>query len=643
MLKFPNAYDRGRTTSDEDKKFNRVISKIRKFDEAELKALKNRINVAMGVILFFISILLLRLWFLQILRGPEYLKLSENNRIRLEWIRAPRGNILDCKNRPLISNRPYFNITWTKEDSANPDKIIREMAQILKVDTSEILKRIREAADYPRHVPILLKEDVDWPTLVYIENHQYDLPGIHVEALPSRKYAFDNLASHLVGYLGGINKSELKKYPPGTYQPSDQIGKLGLEKLYENILRGEKGRRYIEVDVHGFEQREIMEQEALPGEDLKLTIDIDLQKTAQAALAGKAGAVVVMDVRNGRLLTLASSPPLQLREFIGGISTKNWQLMLNDPLHPFINKSIQGQYPPGSTYKIVTALAGLSEKVITPETTFNCNGSIKLYGRRYHCWKRSGHGGVNLKKALRESCDVYFYQVGLKVGVDNLAKYAQSLGLGHKTGLKMAHEKSGLTPTKAWKLRKYKQAWQEGETMSVAIGQGFNLVTPLQICQMTATLANGGTRYRPQLIAEIIDESGEVKKPFKAIVDGHALGSAKSLAYIRAGLVAAVNEKHGTGGVAKLDSILVGGKTGTAQVVKLAQYRHIAPDDIPYKYRDHAWFTSFAPADKPEIAITVLVEHGRHGGSGAAPIAKAILQEYFKDRLKDAGKQATKQ
>jgi len=626
VLKFPNP-------EDENKKFNRVISKIRKIDEAELQTLKRRINIAMGVILFFIGILIIRLWFLQILRGPQYLKLSENNRIRLEWIAAPRGNILDRNGQPLISNRPYFNITWTKEDSTNPGETIREMAKILKVDTSEILQRIREAADYPRHLPILLKEDVDWPTLVYIENHQYDLPGIHVEALPSRKYQFGNLASHLVGYLGKINKNELEKYN-GLYQPSDQIGKLGLEKLYENILRGEKGRRYVEVDVHGFEQRQIMEQEPLPGKDLKLTIDINLQKTAEDALSGKAGAVVVMDVNNGKLLTISSSPPLELREFIGGISNKNWQAMLNNPLHPFINKAIQGQYPPGSTYKIVTALAGLSEKVITPETTFNCTGSMKLYGRRYHCWKRSGHGIVNLKKALRESCDVYFYQVGLKVGVDKLAKYAASLGLGHKTGIKLAHEKSGLVPTKDWKKRRYKQAWQEGETMSTAIGQGFNLVTPLQVCLMTATLANGGTRYRPQLISEIIDENGRVEKPFKAIIDGHALGSQQSLAYIRAGLVAAVNEKHGTGSVAKLASILVGGKTGTAQVVKLAQYRHVAADEIPYKYRDHAWFTCFAPADKPEIAITVLVEHGRHGGSGAGPIAKAILDEYFKDRLK---------
>ncbi len=582
------------------------------------------------------GILLIRLWFLQVLHGPKYLKLSENNRIRLEWINAPRGNILDRHGRPLVSNRPCFNITWRKEDSANPDAIIRKMAKILKVDISEILKRIREAANSPPHVRILLKEDVGWSTLVYIENHHYDLPGIHVEVLPFRKYLFGNLASHLIGYLGSIDEGELKKYN-GIYRPSDQIGKTGLEKLYENILRGEKGLRYVEVDARDFEQRQIKEKEPLPGEDIKLTIDLNLQKTAEQAMRGKAAAVVVMNVNNGQLLAMASAPPLELQEFIGGISSKNWKAMLDNPLHPFINKAIQGQYPPGSTYKIVTALAGLSENVITTETTFNCPGYMNLYGRRYHCWKRSGHGTVNLKKALRESCDVYFYNVGLKVGVDKLAKYAASLGLGHKTGIKMAGEKSGLIPTKAWKEHRYKQAWQEGETMSVAIGQGFNLVTPLQICLMTATLANGGTRYRPQLIAAIIDSNGKVTESFKPIVAGHALGSPQSLADIRAGLVAAVNEQHGTGRIVKMASIIVGAKTGTAQVVKLAQYRHRSSDKIPYKYRDDAWFTCFAPAGKPEIAITVLVEHGQHGGSSAGAIAKVILEEYFKDRLKQDG------
>jgi len=607
----------------------RTISRLKKSDKAELAALKKRIDIATAVILLLMAAIVVRLWYLQILKGDDYARLSENNRVRLQWLNAPRGNILDREGRLLIGNRPYFNVVWIREDAPEPGPVLKKLARILRVDVNVLLDRIRESADLPPHVPVRLREDIDWRTLVYIERHQYDMPGIRIEVLPSRTYRHGNLASHLVGYLGRINRKELERHRDENYQPNDQIGKLGLEKIYEQVLRGEKGKRYVEVDAQGFEQREIAVQEPLPGDDLKLTIDLDLQQAAERALEGKAGAAVVMEVNTGRLLVFASSPPMELEEFIGGISVKAWRRMQDNPLHPFINKVIQGQYPPGSTYKIVTALAGLAEGVLTPDTVVYCNGSMMLHGRRYHCWKRSGHGAVNLKKALAESCDIYFYQTGLKVGVDKLAAYAKSLGLGRKTGVKLEHEKAGLAPTKEWKKRAREEAWQEGETLSVAIGQGFNLATPLQICVMTATLANGGTRYRPQVVEEQLGPDGVVVKHFDPVVDGRALGQGAYLALIRDGLTAAVNGPHGTGRVAKLDDVLVAGKTGTAQVVRLKQYRHLKEKDIPYKYRDHAWFTCFAPADKPEIAVTVLVEHGLHGGSGAGPVARAILEAYF--------------
>ncbi len=608
---------------------SRVISKINKIDEAELNALKKRVNIATAIILFFASILVVRLWYLQVLRGDDYVKLSENNRTRMRRINAPRGNIWDNQGRELVTNRPFFNVTWIREDVPNPGDIIKKTAKILSVDVNDLLARIREGSDYPRHVPIRLKEDIDWKTLVYIENHQYDLPGIRIEVLPSRRYIFGNIASHIIGYLGSVSKKDLQKYRHANYQPTDQIGKLGIEKLYEGILRGEKGHRYVEVDVQGFEQRQVGIQEPLPGKDIQLTIDLDLQKIAEQHLDKKAGAVVVMEVNTGRLLVLASSPPLELEEFVGGISTKEWKGMQENKLHPFLNKTIQGQYPPGSTYKIVTALAGLSEKVIAEDNIFYCSGSMMLHGRRYHCWKRAGHGAVSLKQALAESCDVYFYQVGLKLGVDRLAKYAKSLGLGQKTGVVFEHEKAGLVPTTEWKKKKYKIGWQEGETMSVSIGQGFNLATPLQICQMTASLVNGGVRYRPQIIEAIIDEEGNVSDTFAPIIDGHVLGEKKQYDLIMAALKEAVHGSRGTARIAKIEGIEVGAKTGTAQVVRLAQYKNIPEEEIPYKYRDHAWFMSYAPADDPEIAIAVLVEHGLHGGSGAGPISKAIMEAYF--------------
>lgn len=619
----------------------RVISKIQKIDEAELVALKRRVNIATAIILFFVSVLVVRLWFLQILKGDEYVELSENNRTRMQRVNAPRGNIWDRHGRELVTNRPFFNVTLIREDAPNPGEVIKETAKILGVEVSELLARIREGEEYPRHVPIRLKEDIDWKTLVYIENHQYDLPGIRIEVLPSRTYKYGNLASHVVGYLGSINKKELEKLKDLNYQPNDRIGKLGIEKFYEQDLRGEKGRRYVEVDVQGFEQREVAVQEPLPGRDIYLTLDLDLQLVAEEALNSKAGSVVVMEVHTGRLLVFASSPPLELEEFVGGISHKAWNKMQENELKPFLNKTIQGQYPPGSTYKMVTALAGLSEQVVSPDTIYYCSGSMMLHGRRYHCWKRRGHGAVSFKQALAQSCDIYFYQVGLKVGVDNLGKYAMSLGLGSRTGIKLEYEKKGLVPSTAWKKKKYKESWQEGETLSVAIGQGFNLATPLQICQMTASLVNGGIRYHPQLVETIRDVEGNTVMPFEPIVDGNVLGNQQNLELIKAAMVEAVQGDHGTGRVAQVEGISVGGKTGTAQVVRLAKFKNIPEEEIPYKYRDHAWFTSYAPADNPQIAVTVMVEHGLHGGSGAGPVAKAILDRYFKISEKDYATEET--
>jgi penicillin-binding protein 2 len=609
-----------------------IISKADQLHEAELLVLKKRLRIASIALLCLVSILGIRLWYLQILKGDEYFKLSENNRTRLHWLNAPRGMIDDHLGRPLVANRPYFNVTLAREDSPNPSaKVLNKLATILGVDINELLDRIRESEDYPRYVPFLLKEDIDWKTLVTIENHLYDLPGVRIEVLPSREYPYENLGSHLFGYLGRINEKELAAQEVGVYQPNDQLGKLGLEKIYEKQLRGEPGRQYVEVDAQGFEQREVSVQKPLPGSDLKLTIDRDMQDAAEEALDGVAGAAVAMEVSTGRILAIASSPPLELNQFIGGISTKNWNEMMTNDLKPLTDKPIQGQYPPASTYKLVVALAGLGEGVINADTTFFCNGAMKFKGRDYHCWKKHGHGAISLERALAESCDVYFYNVGMKVGIEKLAQYAKSLGLGTPTGVLLEHEKSGVVPNDEWKRRRFGKPWYEGETMSASIGQGYDLATPLQICEMTATLVNGGIRYRPQVVEAIMDSDGNVVKSFEPIVDGHAMGSAKSLDLIRAGMVAAVNTPHGTASVVKMDTVLVGAKTGTGQVVKVEQYKHLQDKDIPYKYRDHAWITCFAPADKPEIAVTVLVEHGLHGATGAGPVAKRILKEYFKD------------
>jgi penicillin-binding protein 2 len=604
-------------------------------DDAELDFLKKRSLLTSAVIITFFAMLVARLWYLQIQEGQTYTSLADNNRVRYVEVSPPRGNVYDREGREIVTNRPSFNVVLSREDNRLDDELVKRISGILDVEVTVILDRIRKMANTPGHLPIRLAEDVDWEKVAIIENNHLDLPGIRIEVVPLRVYHYGNYASHLIGYLGEINQTELEASDPEVYRPGDQIGKMGLEKLHEGDLRGEKGREYMEVNALGFEQKGLKGVEPLPGSDLQLTIDMELQRAAEEIMEreNKAGAVVAVEVNSGRVLTAASAPQLKLDEFIGGISSKAWQAMLDDPRHPLINKVVQGQYPPASTYKIVTALAGLGEGIITPDTTLFCPGHFQFGNRTFRCWKKGGHGSVYLLRALSESCDVYFYQVGQKLGVDRLASYAQRLGLGRKTGIDMEHEKSGVVPTSDWKKKKYNTKWYEGETISIAIGQGYDLATPIQICMMTSALANGGTLFRPGLIESVRDPDGRVLKNFAPEVLERFVGQGRNMKLVREGLVEAVNGQRGTGKSAKLATITVAGKTGTGQVVRLKQYEHLKEDAIPYKYRDHAWFTCFAPAENPEIAVTVLIEHGLHGGSAAAPIARAVLEAYFKDRL----------
>ncbi|MFZ5796938.1 MAG: penicillin-binding protein 2 [Desulfobulbus sp.] len=611
------------------------VTIITSSEDAELDFLKKRSLMSSAMIIAFFALLVARLWYLQIQEGETYTDLADNNRVRYVEVTPPRGNIYDSEGREIVTNRPSFNVVLSRENNRLDDQLVKKVAAILEVEVTDILDRIRKMVGTPGHLPIRLAEDIDWEKVAIIENSHLDLPGIRIEVVPLRVYHYGNYASHIIGYLGEINATELENADRTVYEPGDQIGKMGLEKLHEADLRGEKGREYMEVNALGFEQKALKGVEPLPGSDLQLTINMELQRAAEEIMErdDKAGAVVAVEVNSGRVLTAASSPQLKLDEFIGGISTKAWQAMLDDPRHPLINKVVQGQYPPASTYKIVTALAGLGEGIITPDTTIYCPGHYRFGNRTYRCWKKGGHGEVNLLRALSESCDVYFYQVGQKLGVDRLAGYAQRLGLGRKTGVDMEHEKSGLVPTTDWKKRRYNTKWHEGETLSIAIGQGYDLATPLQICMMTAALANGGTLYRPALIERVRDPDGRILKSFAPEVQERFVGQGQNMRLVRAGLVEAVNGPRGTGKPAKLKGITVAGKTGTGQVVKLKQYEHLKEEDIPYQYRDHAWFTCFAPAENPEIAVTVLVEHGLHGSSGAGPVARAVLEAYFKDRL----------
>lgn len=625
--------------------FSKEADEITERDVASLDNLRRRVSGAIVVVLVFFSLIVLRLWSLQINHGEEYKNRADSNRVRIRQVAAPRGHILDRKGREIVTNRPSFNVVLMREDSHDLDDVLKRLAPILNDELSALWSRVREAEGTPRYLPIRLKEDIDWKTLAYLENHNKEFSGIRIEVQPVRVFHYQDLAANVIGYLGAISKTELENSDQTVYRGGDLIGKMGLEKLREADLRGEKGNSYSEVDARGFERKLLKSYEPLPGREIRLTIDVDLQQAAENLMdiGEKAGAVVAMEVKTGRILAIASTPHIRLNDFVGGISRDKWQELLDNEKHPLINKTVQATYPPGSTYKMVTALAGLATGVITPDTPIYCPGSYFFGNRRYGCWKKGGHGTVTLRRAIEESCDVYFYQVGQRVGVDTLAEYAGKLGLGRKTGIELEHEKSGLTPTKKWKISRYQTKWQEGETLSTAIGQGFNLASPLQICQMTATVANGGKLYRPQLIEQVVEPDGKVAQTFKPELLEEIKGLDNYMAIIREGLIGVVNGPHGTARSAKIDGITVAGKTGTAQVVKVAAYRHLKEENIPYNFRDHAWFTSFAPAEDPEIAVTVLVEHGLHGGSAATPIATAVMKEYFRDRLSVSNEEIVKE
>ncbi len=611
------------------------IADIAEHDEGALNLLKKRLLAASAVVLFFLIVIVLRLWILQINDGDEYEKRAYGNRVRIRQLTPPRGNILDRNGKEIVTNRPSFNVALIQEDSHDLSSVLKRIAPILDMDVSELWEKIRDASDIPKYIPVSLKEDIDWKTLAYLENHNHEFSGIRTEVQPVRVYHYEDLAANILGYLGSISKKELASADRDIYSGGDIVGKRGLEKEREADLRGEKGFSYSEVDARGFEQQLLKSVEPLPGREIRLTLDVDLQQIAESYMSAgeKSGAVVAMEVKTGRLLAAVSAPTIHITDFVGGISVKKWNELLDNPKHPLINKVVQAMYPPGSTYKMVAALAGLATGVIDEDTVFYCPGYYSFGNRRYRCWKHSGHGPVSLFRALSESCDVYFYQVGQRVGVDRLAEYAKKLGLGQKTGVEMEYEKSGLTPTKAWKEKNRNAKWQDGETLSVVIGQGFNLVTPLQLCVMTATLASGGKLYRPQLIEQVTDPEGVVVESFSPELISELTGFDRYFKSIKRGMEGVVQGKRGTARSVAIEGLTIAGKTGTAQVVRLAQYRNLKEEDIPYKYRDHAWFTCYAPAEDPEIAVTVLVEHGLHGGSGAGPIARAVLNQYFSGRL----------
>lgn len=569
---------------------------------------------------------------MQILKGNEYEKFSRDNRVRVTRFPAPRGRILDRRGRELVINRSSFDVYVFPNDTKDIDGISNSLSQSLEIDAGEIKKKISEAYKANRFLPTVIAKDINRDQLAFIEARKIYLQGVFIQINHTREYPYREIGAPIVGYLGKASKDDVIVHP--NLLPGTLVGKNGVERAFDNYLIGDDGYQQKITDAQGREvnwrllERDLRSQDSIPGSDVVLSIDIDLQKSAEESLGERAGAVIAVDVRTGELLALVSHPTFNPEEFIDGMDSTEWNKLMTNSSSPLLNRATQGLYAPGSVFKIVTASAALSEGVVYEQTRFYCPGSYRIGNRTFRCWKKGGHGLLNLHQAIVQSCDVYFYHVAEKLGIDRLAKYIQGFGFGGPTGIAL-NEKTGIAPSREWKLNTLKKPWYMGETIVTSIGQGYLSVSPLQIALMTASIANGGVLLKPQIVKKVTAPDGKVLLNITPEENARIPVNEDAISVIMRALKGVVNEPGGTGWASRIDNIEVAGKTGTAQVIALNS------NSNKTSHKDHAWFTSYAPADNPEIAITVIVEHGGGGGAVAAPIVRRILETYFK--LKEEG------
>ncbi|MCK5237248.1 MAG: penicillin-binding protein 2 [Deltaproteobacteria bacterium] len=603
------------------------------FKDKEPTELKAKAVFAIAVIALIFSLLTFRIWYLQIVKGSYYKDLSEGNRIRLTAISAPRGLILDTKGNLLAENTPGFDLYIVPEDITHLEKTTHEITRLINIDIDLIDEKLKASKRRPRFQPVKIKENLSWEEAAKISAYTYELPGVILHVGPKRVYPYTFATAHLLGYMGEINENELRELSTSTgapYKSDDLIGQYGIEVLLEHELKGIDGGRQIEVDVRGREIRSLKSIPSKPGNNVVLTIDLKTQLTAWDAMVGKVGAVVAIDPRNGKILAMVSSPSFDPNEFSVGVSENYWKEILRNPLDVMMNRTIQGQYPPASTFKIVTAAAALEEGVITPQTKIKSGGQFKLNRHIFRDWKASGHGKINVTEAIIESADTFFYQVGLKTGMSTIAEYAKHFGFGDITDVGLKNEKYGLVPTAEWKKARYGTSWYDGETVTAAVGQSYLLTTPLQLLNAYAAIANGGTIYKPSLVERVVGYDDETILDFEAEIKGSLPLSEENIEIIRNGLRGVISHEDGTARWINIPELKIAGKTGTAQVVRMKE-RSKDIEDQPYKLRDHALFVGFAPYDNPIIAVAVIVEHGGFGSTTAAPIARDVIKTYIEN------------
>lgn len=588
------------------------------FDTPERPRIFSGPTLLLACLVLLFCIFGIRLWYLQIYKSDFYTSRAQENRTRQSTMFSPRGIIRDRDGVLLAENTPAYALALIREDCPDIPKTLDQVSIWTGQPRDELQKVFEIGRKRVKHFDEqVIVPNIPFELVAIVEAHRLEWPGLTIAVRPKRSYAYGPVLAHVLGYVARANEEELNNDP--DLQLGDDVGKQGVELVLERRLRGTKGLEEFEVDASGRVLSSRVVTQPVMGEDLTLSISLPLQEVATKALEGRTGSVVVMNADTGEVVAQVSMPSYDPNEFVFGISHAKWNELLEDPEHPLQNRPVQSTYPPGSVFKLVLGGLGLESGAVKPSTTVFCSGSYTLGTRVFRCWNRGGHGKTDFKKSLRESCDVYYYQLGERLGVNAISDYAVHCGFGTKTGIELPHERAGNMPTAEWKLKRFGEKWQGGETLNYSIGQGYTQTTPLQVARFVAALVNGGRILRPTLLlTDAPDVVGQL--PMK--------DSTRKL--ILDAMVATVEEDRGTARLLRREGIRVGGKTGTAQVVKLLdKYEKKKTHEIPYKYRDHAWLAGFAEKDGRRYVAVAMIEHGGHGGSDAGPVVGAVFDAIF--------------
>lgn len=605
----------------------------------EKRSFTRRVVVAVLLCLMMTALLVARLADLQLLQHAYYSTRADDNRMRVVAMPPVRGLIYDRNGTLLAQNRPSFDLEITRDQVADLDRLLKDLTPVMALTPGDIARFKDRARKTPRYRGVALKTNLSPDELARFEVNRFAFKGVDITAGLTRNYPLGAEASHLIGYVGGISEADYAKLDESQYRGINQIGKLGIEKSHEDELRGSPGARIVEANAAGRPLRELEQRPGAPGRNLYLTLDAKLQQVAEAALGELDGAVAAIDPQTGEVLALVSKPGFDPEPFVGGISTRQYRELLNDPGRPLYNRALQGAYPPGSTIKPFMAYAGLLQKETSTHSHAVCTGTFYLpnSSRKYRCHKRTGHGTVDLRSAMARSCDVFFYQLAMGLGIDRIDSSLAGFGFGRATGIDIPHERSGLLPSREWKQRNRREVWFPGETLNIGIGQGYWQVTPLQLAQATARLAMRGGGFEPHMVHAYEDPvTGNITGVTPTALPMMDKGHAADFETVISTMESVMHEPGGTAyRTGREAPYRIAGKTGTAQVAGLSQTEEGAPtlDSTPKHLRDHAWFTAFAPVDKPRIAIAVLAEHAGHGGSVAAPVARQVMDQYLLGRV----------